>query len=130
MASSSNEWTALGLSPWLGSTCAEMGLRKPTPIQTACITPALQGRDVLGSAETGSGKTAAFALPVLLAVKGGGGKRPRVARMGSGGEGAELLLALMVAFVDGLLGGGATFERVAGELPELEPPYLLEKDEM
>ena len=68
MASSSNEWTALGLSPWLGSTCAEMGLRKPTPIQTACITPALQGRDVLGSAETGSGKTAAFALPVLQAL--------------------------------------------------------------
>eukprot|EP00316_Scyphosphaera_apsteinii_P004306 CAMPEP_0119349990 /NCGR_PEP_ID=MMETSP1333-20130426/109831_1 /TAXON_ID=418940 /ORGANISM="Scyphosphaera apsteinii, Strain RCC1455" /LENGTH=512 /DNA_ID=CAMNT_0007362597 /DNA_START=170 /DNA_END=1708 /DNA_ORIENTATION=- len=45
-----------------------MGLREPTPIQQACIGPTLQGRDVLGSAETGSGKTAAFALPIIQAL--------------------------------------------------------------
>ena len=58
----------LGLSPWLIASCNEMGLRKPTPIQAACIGPTLNGRDVVGSAETGSGKTAAFALPVLQAL--------------------------------------------------------------
>ena len=58
----------LGLSEPLCAACAEMGLRRPTPIQAACIGPALDGRDVLGSAETGSGKTAAFALPVLQAL--------------------------------------------------------------
>ena len=56
---------SLGLSPWLVSACEEMGLKQPTPIQTACIGPTLAGRDVLGSAETGSGKTAAFALPII-----------------------------------------------------------------
>jgi len=58
----------LGLSPWLVKSCAEMGLREPTPIQAACIGPTLAGRDIVGSAETGSGKTAAFALPVLQAL--------------------------------------------------------------
>jgi len=65
---SSAAWASLGLSPWLGETCIEMGLKRPTPIQEACIPPALQGHDVLGSAETGSGKTAAFALPILQAL--------------------------------------------------------------
>lgn len=58
----------LGLSSWLVSACHEMGLKEPTPIQSACIGPTLQGRDVLGSAETGSGKTAAFALPIIEAL--------------------------------------------------------------
>lgn len=62
------EFSDLGLAPWLTASCRAMGLRKPTPIQAACIGPALAGRDVLGSAETGSGKTAAFALPVLQAL--------------------------------------------------------------
>lgn len=60
-------FASLGLEPWLVESCAEMGLRKPTPIQAACIRPTLAGRDILGSAETGSGKTAAFVLPVLQA---------------------------------------------------------------
>jgi ATP-dependent RNA helicase DDX49/DBP8 len=62
------EWESLGLSPWLASNCVAMGLRKPSPIQAACVGPALKGQDVLGSAETGSGKTAAFVLPVLQAL--------------------------------------------------------------
>lgn len=43
----------------------EVGYEKPTPIQAACIPALLDGRDVLGEAQTGTGKTAAFALPVL-----------------------------------------------------------------
>ncbi len=65
---SSDCWTSLGLASWLAGTCTELGLSRPTPIQRECIGPALAGRDVLGSAETGSGKTAAFALPVLQAL--------------------------------------------------------------
>lgn len=42
-----------------------MSFRKPTPIQQACIPAILEGRNVMGCAETGSGKTAAFALPIL-----------------------------------------------------------------
>lgn len=61
-------WTELGLSPWLANTCIEMGLKRPTPIQTDCIGPVLRGQDVLGSAATGSGKTAAFALPIIQAL--------------------------------------------------------------
>ena len=41
------------------------GYEEPTPIQAAAIPPVLSGRDVLGSAQTGTGKTAAFALPIL-----------------------------------------------------------------
>ena len=44
---------------------AEQQYEKPSPIQERAIPPALQGRDVLGCAQTGTGKTAAFAVPVL-----------------------------------------------------------------
>ena len=43
----------------------DMGFEKPTPIQEACISLILEGRDILASAQTGTGKTAAFAIPVL-----------------------------------------------------------------
>ncbi|MFS7940952.1 putative RNA helicase [Helianthus anomalus] len=55
----------LGLSDWALQTCKELGMKKPTPVQQHCIPRILSGEDVLGLAQTGSGKTAAFALPVL-----------------------------------------------------------------
>lgn len=55
----------LGLAEWAVQTCKELGMRKPTPVQAHCIPQILAGRDVLGLAQTGSGKTAAFALPIL-----------------------------------------------------------------
>ena len=63
----------LGLNDALRTAVAEMGWTHPTPIQAAIIPLALTGRDVVGLAETGSGKTAAFALPLvqrLAAPKG------------------------------------------------------------
>ena len=56
---------ALGLSPELARAAAQLGFAAPTPIQQEAIPAVLRGADVLGSAPTGSGKTAAFALPLL-----------------------------------------------------------------
>lgn len=55
----------LGLADWAVQTCKELGIKKPSPVQRHCIPRILSGQDVLGLAETGSGKTAAFALPIL-----------------------------------------------------------------
>ena len=58
-------WRELGLSEWLGTVCGSLGLRQPTPVQAGCVPAILAGRNVVGTAQTGSGKTAAFALPIL-----------------------------------------------------------------
>jgi hypothetical protein len=58
----------LGIIESLCEACEKMGYTKPTPIQEQSIPIALTGRDVIGLAETGSGKTAAFALPILQGV--------------------------------------------------------------
>ena len=58
----------LGLDEILCESCASCGYTAPTGIQSAAIPAALSNRDVIGLAETGSGKTAAFALPVLQAL--------------------------------------------------------------
>jgi ATP-dependent RNA helicase DeaD len=55
----------LGLPDPLLSTLSDVGYEAPSPIQAATIPPLLDGRDVLGQAQTGTGKTAAFALPIL-----------------------------------------------------------------
>jgi len=58
----------LGLSPELAAVLADLGYEEPTPIQRQSIVPLLAGRDLLGQAATGTGKTAAFALPLLQRV--------------------------------------------------------------
>jgi ATP-dependent RNA helicase RhlE len=56
------------LHPDLQRGVKDLGFTKPTPIQSQAIPPVLQGRDVLGRAATGSGKTAAFLLPILTRI--------------------------------------------------------------
>jgi ATP-dependent RNA helicase DeaD len=61
----------LALRPELLRALASLGYEEPTPIQREAIPPLLEGRDLLGQAATGTGKTAAFALPVLELLEGG-----------------------------------------------------------
>lgn len=58
-------FTELGLGNWLSRQCVEMGMNKPTEIQEHCIPEILNGKDCIGCAKTGSGKTAAFGLPII-----------------------------------------------------------------
>jgi ATP-dependent RNA helicase RhlE len=74
-------FTALGLAPQIMQGVKAMGFITPTPIQLRAIPIILEGRDLIGSAQTGTGKTAAFALPIL-------------SRLGSHQEGLPRVLIL------------------------------------
>src|SRR5437762_10330414 len=67
----------LGLSPAVLEGVKAMGYVEPTPIQLRAIPLVLAGQDVIGSAQTGTGKTAAFALPILTLL-GQHSRAPRV----------------------------------------------------
>jgi ATP-dependent RNA helicase DeaD len=64
----------LTLAPELCHALSGLGYEEPTPIQRAAIPPLLEGRDLVGQAATGTGKTAAFALPVLQRILAEGGR--------------------------------------------------------
>jgi ATP-dependent RNA helicase RhlE len=68
----------LGLVPQLLQAIAEAGYEQPTPIQRDAIPPALAGRDLLGCAQTGTGKTAAFSLPILQRIDASAGDEPAI----------------------------------------------------
>src|SRR5712691_940666 len=68
-----NSFSSFGLHPDLLRGVRELGFTRATPIQHEAIPPAMEGRDVLACAMTGSGKTAAFVLPILHHLIG----RPR-----------------------------------------------------
>ena len=65
---SESAFKKLGLIDILVESCEALKFTKPTPIQEQSIPAALEGKDIMGFAATGSGKTAAFALPVLQAL--------------------------------------------------------------
>ncbi|MFN2397853.1 MAG: DEAD/DEAH box helicase [Gemmatimonadaceae bacterium] len=74
-------FSTLGLDPRILSTLTALGYEEPTPVQRSAIPPLLEGRDVLGQAATGTGKTAAFALPLLHRVSPGASPRDRTAAL-------------------------------------------------
>ncbi len=76
---SAEAFAELGLSPEILRAVAEMGYLTPTPIQRQAIPSVLMGRDVLGCAQTGTGKTAGFTLP-LLDILSGSRARARMPR--------------------------------------------------
>ncbi|RFU13572.1 DEAD/DEAH box helicase [Rhodobacteraceae bacterium W635] len=65
------KFTDLNLNPKVLKAVEEAGYETPTPIQAGAIPPALEGRDVLGIAQTGTGKTASFTLPMITALARG-----------------------------------------------------------
>ncbi|QUJ77900.1 DEAD/DEAH box helicase [Sulfitobacter albidus] len=65
------KFTDLNLNPKVLKAIAEAGYESPTPIQAGAIPPALEGRDVLGIAQTGTGKTASFTLPMITQLARG-----------------------------------------------------------
>src|SRR5690606_36103236 len=97
---------SLGLSPTLLSALDRAGFTQPTPVQEAAIPRAMSGEDLMVSSQTGSGKTAAFMLPVLN----------RIAQMPSNkGTGVQILvltptreLALQVAEATRIYGANIT----------------------
>ncbi len=72
------QFTELGLPAPLLRAVAAAGYVAPTPIQREAIPPALKGRDILGCAQTGTGKTAAFALPILAHLDETAGEEPEL----------------------------------------------------
>src|SRR4051812_42254715 len=64
------QFSELGLIPPIANAVAAEGYTGPTPIQARAIPHVLAGRDLLGLAQTGTGKTAAFALPILQRLAG------------------------------------------------------------
>ncbi|GLQ96016.1 DEAD/DEAH box helicase [Dyella mobilis] len=68
-APASAGFSALALTPEVLRALSDVGYESPSPIQAATIPPLLEGRDVLGQAQTGTGKTAAFALPILSRIE-------------------------------------------------------------
>ncbi|KAA8906538.1 P-loop containing nucleoside triphosphate hydrolase protein [Sphaerosporella brunnea] len=65
MMTTSASFSSLNIDKWLVDSLSAMAIRKPTPIQAACIPPILAGKDCIGGSRTGSGKTVAFAVPIL-----------------------------------------------------------------
>ena len=98
------DFAELGLSDALLTTLREVGYETPSPIQAATIPPLLAGRDVVGLAQTGTGKTAAFALPILQGLDPHQ-RTPQALVLAPTRE-----LALQVC---------EAFERYAGHLPQI-----------
>lgn len=69
-------FAGLGVIPELVTACNALSFKKPTPIQAKSIPPALTGKDIIGLAQTGSGKTAAFLLPILQSLFTSDNPRP------------------------------------------------------
>lgn len=71
-------FSELGLAKRICDDVETLGFTEPTEIQMKAIPPILAGKDIMASAETGSGKTAAYGLPIVQALRGGSQRLPRV----------------------------------------------------
>ncbi len=110
------DFNQLGIHPTLLDAVRAQGYTAPTPIQTQAIPPAIAGDDLIGLAQTGTGKTAAFVLPMLQRLMGRRGPSPRALIVTPTRELAEQIHDTIVLFAKGLnlrsttIYGGVGFE--------------------
>jgi ATP-dependent RNA helicase RhlE len=110
----------LGLEPGLLSAVAAHGYDTPTPIQAQAIPPVLAGRDLLAGAQTGTGKTAAFVLPLLQLLGAASGRAPRVLILAPTRElAAQILESIRVYGANQKLRARVIFGGV-GEVPQID----------
>ncbi len=110
----------LGLEPELLSAIAAHGYDTPTPIQAGAIPPVLSGRDLLAGAQTGTGKTAAFVLPLLQLLGSAAGRGPRVLVLAPTRElAAQILESIRVYGANKRLRARVIFGGV-GEQPQID----------
>jgi ATP-dependent RNA helicase RhlE len=110
----------LGLEPGLLSAVAAHGYDTPTPIQVQAIPPVLAGRDLLAGAQTGTGKTAAFVLPLLQLLGAASGRAPRVLILAPTRElAAQILESIRVYGANQKLRARVIFGGV-GEVPQID----------
>ncbi len=114
-------WHEMGLDDRILKAVARLGWAEPTPIQERCIPLALEGKDVLARGRTGSGKTGAFAVPLVqrvLSSKAGAAGSPRAVRalvLAPSRELAGQISAQLAALTDGGAGaGGAKSSKSVG----------------
>src|SRR5216683_3097029 len=100
-------FAALGLAPELVRAVADEGYAHPTPIQSEAIPLALAGRDLIGSAQTGTGKTAAFVLPILQRLSSG--KRGALRALK---HGADIVVATPGRLLDHMERGHVNFSQL------------------
>ena len=110
----------LGLEPELVSAVAAHGYTTPTPIQVGAIPPVLAGRDLLAGAQTGTGKTAAFVLPLLQLLASPSGRAPRLLVLAPTRElAAQILESIRVYGANKKLRARVIFGGV-GEQPQID----------
>jgi ATP-dependent RNA helicase RhlE len=110
----------LGLQPELLSAVSSRGYDTPTPIQLAAIPPVLAGRDLLAGAQTGTGKTAAFVLPLLQLLDAAAGRAPRALVLAPTRElAAQILESIRVYGANKKLRARVVFGGV-GEQPQID----------
>jgi superfamily II DNA/RNA helicase len=113
------KFSELGLAERISNDLEKLGFTQPTEIQEKAIPPILAGHDIMASAETGSGKTAAYALPIVQALRGGSKPLPRALVLVPTRELAIQVSEQMVRFANkcGIrtvtIYGGAGFEKQA-----------------
>jgi ATP-dependent RNA helicase RhlE len=107
--SSPSLFASLGLSETSLAALAKAGYTTPTPVQTLAIPPALAGKDVIGCAATGTGKTAAFLMPIIERLQGRPGTRALILA-------PTRELVIQIADHIEMLGRGTTFVEIVGGL--------------
>ncbi|MBI5190468.1 MAG: DEAD/DEAH box helicase [Nitrospirae bacterium] len=113
-------FSELELCPALLKTIEKSGYTTPTPIQEKAIPPALNGKDVMGLAQTGTGKTAAFALPILQRLMKGPKGRIRTLVVAPTRELAEQIYDTFGMLGKGTGMSGATIYGGVGMMPQIQ----------